>query len=356
MPGGSLRFEGGITASARIYVTPGSHVDLSNVAMNAGSVYLSGKFADYHQAFDQNTDIYTFNRELPGGQSERLEIKAFNMDSSLYFADGHVVLNSGDQRLVSMAGGMNPWEWNMPPSGWGYENLYPSQGSRVFETLQEAWPVDIPVISQGADRLVGGLGNDLYFVDEAGDAVVENAGEGTDTVQSCLASYTLGANVENLTLLGNGNTNGTGNALANVLVGNAGNNILAGGQGGDTYQAGRGMGQDRIVENDATPDAIDVLSFGAEIGAGQLWMRRVGNDLEVNIIGTAYKAAVQDWYLGSAYHVEQIRLSDGKMLLDSDVEVLVQAMAAFAPPAMGQTDLPAAYATQLAPVIAASWH
>jgi hypothetical protein len=287
------------------------------------------------------------------------------------FADGYVVLNSSDSRLVSTTGGMNPWEWNMNSwgwnmnaPGWGYENLYFSQRTRVFETIQEtwltagerAWPVDIPVISQGADRLVGGLGNDLYFVDEAGDAVVENAGEGTDTVQSCLASYTLGADVENLTLLGNGNTSGTGNVLANVLRGNAGNNILAGGHGGDTYQAGRGMGEDRIVENDATPGTMDVLSFGAEISASQLWMRRVGNDLEINIIGTADKAAVQDWYLGSAHHVEQISLSDGKMLWDSDLEILVQAMASFAPPAMGQTDLPAAHAAQLAPMIAASWH
>jgi Ca2+-binding RTX toxin-like protein len=364
MPGGSLRFEGGISGSARIYVTPGSQVDLGNVGMNGGSVYLSGKFADYSQVVDQNTGIYTFRRESPGGQSERLEIKAFNMDSSLYFADGCFVLNSSDSRLVSVTSNVNPWEWTRDPWGWGYENLYPSQETRVFEPIQaawltageQAWPVDIPVISQGADRLVGGLGNDLYFVDEAGDAVVENAGEGSDTVQSCLASYTLGANVENLTLLGDGNTSGTGNALANVLRGNAGNNILAGGHGGDTYQAGRGMGEDRIVENDATPGTIDVLSFGAEISANQLWMRRIGNDLEINIIGSADKAAVQDWYLGSAHHVEQIRLSDGKLLLDSDLDILVQAMASFAPPAMGQTDLPAAYAAQLAPVIAASWH
>ena len=54
----------------------------------------------------------------------------------------------------------------------------------------------------GADTMIGGAGNDTYIVDDAGDVVTENAGEGTDTVRTTLASYTLGANVENLTYTG----------------------------------------------------------------------------------------------------------------------------------------------------------
>ena len=44
-------------------------------------------------------------------------------------------------------------------------------------------------------------------------------------MQSQSSRYALGANVENLTLTGIGNIDGTGNALANTLTGNAGNNI-----------------------------------------------------------------------------------------------------------------------------------
>ncbi|MDP3841519.1 MAG: hypothetical protein Q8Q81_02835, partial [Oxalobacteraceae bacterium] len=91
------------------------------------------------------------------------------------------------------------------------------------------------VFSEGADAMAGGLGNDIFMVDDAGDVASELAGEGTDTVQSYLVNYTLAANVENLQLMGAQNLNATGNSLNNVLTGNSANNTLTGGTGSDRF-------------------------------------------------------------------------------------------------------------------------
>ncbi|WP_411885503.1 calcium-binding protein [Polaromonas sp. YR568] len=216
----------------------------------------------------------------------------------------------------------------------------------------------------GADRLIGGLGKDRYFVDSTGDVVVELPGEGIDMVNASI-SYTLGSDVENLTLTGTRAIKGTGNALNNVLTGNAaantltgdaGKDTLIGGAGNDIYVFNRGDGRDTVQENDATAGNHDTARFGTDIAANQLWFRKVGNNLEASVIGTADKLTVSDWYLGNQYHVEQFKAGDGKLLKDTQVDKLVQAMAGFTPPAMGQTTLTAAQQTALAPVLAANWH
>jgi Ca2+-binding RTX toxin-like protein len=91
----------------------------------------------------------------------------------------------------------------------------------------------------GADKMAGGLGDDTYVVDNIGDVIIEDRGEGIDLVQSSI-SYTLGANVENLTLTGSATINGTGNSHNNVLTGNNASNFLVGGDGSDTLIGGTG--------------------------------------------------------------------------------------------------------------------
>nr|WP_230954270.1 calcium-binding protein [Burkholderia stagnalis] len=164
--------------------------------------------------------------------------------------------------------------------------------------------------------------------------------------------------------LWNEDIDGTGNALDNTIIGNRGNNvldggagndILVGGLGNDTYRFGRGSGRDTIREDDDTLGNSDVIRVGGGVSADQLWFRHVGNDLEISILGTGDIATVQDWYLGSRYQVEQIRTDDGRTLVNSDVEKLVQAMAAWAPPATGAVTLSPEQQAALAPTLAANW-
>ena len=90
----------------------------------------------------------------------------------------------------------------------------------------------------GVDTLIGGGGNDTYVTNGA-DSIVEQLGEGTDLVRSS-GSYTLASNVENLTLTGTANIDGTGNGLGNVLTGNTGANDLFGRAGNDVLIGGGG--------------------------------------------------------------------------------------------------------------------
>ncbi len=119
----------------------------------------------------------------------------------------------------------------------------------------------------GNDSMIGGTGNDTYIVDSALDAVVETDAStlgGTDLVISSV-SYTLGNNVENLTLnaslaVADANINGSGNSLSNIITGNAGNNQLDGGGGADTLIGGAG----NDILNGGAGDLIsDNLSGGA---------------------------------------------------------------------------------------------
>jgi len=141
------------------------------------------------------------------------------------------------------------------------------------------------------NALTGGGGNDTFTVHDTLDTVSEAAGGGTDLVQfsstTAGATYTIAdADVENLTLLGTADLNGTGNAAANVLIGNTGANTLNGLGGNDTIQAG--AGNDTI--NYAIGGGIDTVDGGDDIDTLNITDGSNNNTLDVLYDGTVLTA------------------------------------------------------------------
>ncbi len=158
--------------------------------------------------------------------------------------------------------------------------------------------------------MIGGLGNDTYFVDSTGDTVTELADEGTaDRVYSSI-DHNLSANVEQLVLSGTDNLNGTGNASDNRLYGNVGNNSFDGGDGNDLLY-GRdgddtligGAGNDQLRGDAGNDDMIGGL------GNDRYFVDSVGDSVtELADEGTADRVYSSIDYTLSA-NVEQLVLS-----------------------------------------------
>ncbi len=159
----------------------------------------------------------------------------------------------------------------------------------------------------GADTMLGGLGNDIFVVDDAGDVVTENLGQGTDKVRTALASYTLTTNVENLDYIGAGSFIGVGNDLANVITGGALADTLSGGLGNDTLNGGGGV--DTLDGGDGT----DILDGGA--GADTM-TGGLGND--TFIVDDAGDVVIEL----AAGGTDTIRVTASSYVMSAEIEIM----------------------------------
>ncbi len=144
----------------------------------------------------------------------------------------------------------------------------------------------------GADTMAGGTGEDRYFVDNAGDVVVEHVNEGAADIVYSTISYELGAHVERIHLRGADAVNAAGNELDNILYGhsNAAANVLSGGLGDDTYHVGAGdtvvegadAGTDRVITGVDHTLASHVENLSGNVDTG---LQLSGNELNNTITG-----------------------------------------------------------------------
>ncbi|VVS96417.1 Cadherin [Sphingomonas sp. EC-HK361] len=167
--------------------------------------------------------------------------------------------------------------------GDGNDRLYGGDGT---DTLIGGTGDDTLDGGTGADTMTGGDGNDSYYVDDAGDQVVELANGGTTDQIFSAITYSLPAEVEKLTLTGTDAIDGRGNELNNTITGNGANNGLWGGAGNDTLSGN--AGDDRLFGE----DGLDTLDGGVgndrlDGGAGaDTLLGKAGND---TLIGGAGK-------------------------------------------------------------------
>lgn len=197
----------------------------------------------------------------------------------------------------------------------------------------------------GIDRLVGGIGNDSYVV-TTGDVVVELPNQGTDTVfVTDGTAYTLGAGLETLVMASATLLNGTGNALANTIIGNdsanllsglaghdvleggLGNDTLVGGANGDTMTGGAGADHFRYGAladgSPADPDRIADFTYSAPLGFDKIDLRGIDANTIVALdqpfawIGTAVFAGTG---AASAGHLRYDVLSPNLYAIRGDVD------------------------------------
>jgi Ca2+-binding RTX toxin-like protein len=139
----------------------------------------------------------------------------------------------------------------------------------------------------GADSLAGGKGNDVYIVNDAENAISEAADSGVDTVISS-ASFTLGLNLEKLTLTGTA-VAGFGNSLANTIIGNSVANTLDGGTGNDSLIGG--AGNDYYTIDSLSDEVVEAsLNGGVDSVFSKISGYTLESNVEVLILGNSVAA------------------------------------------------------------------
>ncbi len=210
------QLQGFSTVDAVVRLTDGGVVDLAGTALAKGILYLS----EYGNTIDLSSAT-----SIPSGMS---------------------VYGGGAQDVITGTAADD-------------DQLFGGGGTDVLDGLA------------GDDVMTGGTGDDTYHVDSAGDGVIENADEGHDTVQTTLASYTLAANVEDVTYAGSSSFTGTGNSLDNIITGGDGSDTLIGRGGADDLRGG--WGNDRFVVGEG--DLVEGARFDG--GEGNDTLRYTGS-------------------------------------------------------------------------------
>jgi Ca2+-binding RTX toxin-like protein len=302
------RWRLGANFEALIYTGSGSFTGIGNSGDNT---LRGGSGRDYLLGFDGN-DILIGGagtpNQLQGGRGDDDYYVSAN-DTLVEFADegydrvltdrGRFVLGANVEALIYTGSadfiGIGNNSDNTLIGGSGNDRL---SGGLGRDVLIGGAGDDVLIGGDGlANQLQGGLGDDTYVV-SANDTLVELANEGHDTVVTTLNRYTLRANFEDLTFVGDGDFVGFGNDADNLIIGSNGNDTLRGGKGDDvlvgSYSGGTGGGFDTAVLSGLLADYVFEDLGGGTFRVTDQVADRDGIDL--------------------LFDIDQVRFSDGSFL------------------------------------------
>ena len=287
----------------------------------------------------------------PTGQSA---IEEANQYSNVTADDGnHTLLMAGGWNSATLGNGAN-WA---AVTGW-YNTLKMGDGDNV---VQETGWNDTITLGNGNNTIGGessatitaGGGNNV--INTTGGSQLITVGDGANNITVTGSFVTVNA--------GNGdNVISANGAFENVTVGSGNNTITAKGYY-EFVTLGDGTDTVAMTVNTAVTvghgtyilEDFGNLRFGADTSSDALWFQRVGQDLQITELGVGGTVTAKNWYAASPARPFAIFGGDGKSISSSGVDQLVQAMAAFAPPAPGATSYTPAEQQALAPLLAANW-
>jgi Ca2+-binding RTX toxin-like protein len=255
----------GIVGNSEANILDGSAGN-DTVSGGAGNDTIIGGVGADRMGGGQGEDLYYVN----SSSDAVLEASGQGSDTVITSADFVLGNYLENLTLAAGAGAINGIGNSQANQISGNEAANRLAGGAGNDTLSGGNGTDTLDGGAGNDSMTGGTGDDVYVVNAIGDVVVESGGGGADTIQSAI-NYKLGVEVENLTLVGSGAINGTGNDGDNLIVGNGAANRLDGGEGDDVLRGGGGndiltggLGSDTFVRalNSDGRDTITDFSLG----------------------------------------------------------------------------------------------
>jgi len=347
------------------YVSVGSGVNTlvggngnDNLALGTGNNTVTLGNGNSYIAIGQGHDQITLgngNNGIGGYENAGTveTINAGNGNNQIYLGQGDDSLNLGSGSNGIGLGNGNDSVHTHDISG-SYNNINLGNGN---DTVALGDGTNNVYLGGGNDRIIAGNGNDQIYAGSGNDQVALGNGNSVVSLGAGNNSIIVG-NGNNVLSVGAGSNTiavGDGNNTINlyayggndtVTLGNGADTINANG-GNENYQLGSGQ---YLINNWGGQDSITL----ATASASQLWLQQQGGNLDISVLGSNESVTLTNWFYGSA--AGSITTSDGVKINDATVANLVQAMAAFAPPAPGQSSYTPSEQAVLEPLLGAGRH